>query len=240
MGRKKMPIQKLDTENARRVTYSKRRPGLLKKARDLSILCDTDLALVMFSPTEKPTLCLGHNNTLSSVVEKLSHMTFEERVKKQADSVESLMKMYKKDDQEVDPKRFSLEENDKLEELKEELKELQEELAEKNEKLRKWLNPDDIDDPVVIQDMDDKLVEYLKRLELRKASRNQWTPGSSVVQHKPHGNPNMGLAQRDIGGEDRFHESICAQNENAGGQGLEGNPEALTGLISRSPLITGE
>lgn len=48
---------------ARQTKYSKRKIGILKKARELAVLCDTDLALLMFSPTGKPSLCVGQNKS---------------------------------------------------------------------------------------------------------------------------------------------------------------------------------
>lgn len=59
MGRVKLKIKRLENNSGRQVTYSKRRSGILKKAKELSILCDIDLILIMFSPTDKPTICIG-------------------------------------------------------------------------------------------------------------------------------------------------------------------------------------
>ncbi|KAK8949828.1 MADS-box transcription factor 16 [Platanthera guangdongensis] len=59
MGRVKLKIKRLENLSGRQVTYSKRRAGILKKTKELSILCDIDILLLMFSPTGKPTLCLG-------------------------------------------------------------------------------------------------------------------------------------------------------------------------------------
>ncbi|CAA2935137.1 MADS-box protein JOINTLESS-like isoform X4 [Olea europaea var. sylvestris] len=53
MVREKIPIKKIDNTSARQVTFSKRRKGLLKKAKELSVLCDADLALIIFSSTGK-------------------------------------------------------------------------------------------------------------------------------------------------------------------------------------------
>ncbi|OIS96004.1 mads-box transcription factor 1 [Nicotiana attenuata] len=49
MGRKKVEIKRIGDKNSRQVTFSKRRKGLLKKAKELSILCDADVAVVVFS-----------------------------------------------------------------------------------------------------------------------------------------------------------------------------------------------
>nr|AXR70637.1 MADS-box 15 [Momordica dioica] len=53
MGRVKLQIKRIENTTNRQVTYSKRRNGLIKKAYELSILCDIDIALLMFSPTDR-------------------------------------------------------------------------------------------------------------------------------------------------------------------------------------------
>lgn len=59
MGRVKLKIKRLDNTNGRQATYAKRKNGIMKKANELSILCDIDIVLLMFSPTGKPSLCGG-------------------------------------------------------------------------------------------------------------------------------------------------------------------------------------
>lgn len=53
MVREKIQIKKIDNATARQVTFSKRRRGLFKKADELSVLCDADVALIIFSSTKK-------------------------------------------------------------------------------------------------------------------------------------------------------------------------------------------
>ncbi|KAI7732812.1 hypothetical protein M8C21_014058 [Ambrosia artemisiifolia] len=53
MAREKIKIKKIDNATARQVTFSKRRRGLFKKAEELSVLCDADVALIIFSSTGK-------------------------------------------------------------------------------------------------------------------------------------------------------------------------------------------
>ncbi|KAK1435449.1 hypothetical protein QVD17_01212 [Tagetes erecta] len=53
MARQKIKIRRIDNIAARQVTFSKRRRGLLKKAQELAILCDADVALIIFSATGK-------------------------------------------------------------------------------------------------------------------------------------------------------------------------------------------
>jgi hypothetical protein len=51
MGRGKIVIRRIDNPTSRQVTFSKRRNGLLKKAKELSILCDAEVGLIVFSST---------------------------------------------------------------------------------------------------------------------------------------------------------------------------------------------
>nr|BAR64284.1 short vegetative phase-like protein 2 [Gentiana triflora var. japonica] len=53
MARDKIQIKKIDNATARQVTFSKRRRGLFKKAQELAVLCDADVALIIFSSTGK-------------------------------------------------------------------------------------------------------------------------------------------------------------------------------------------
>ncbi|KAL5705499.1 Agamous-like MADS-box protein agl17 [Ranunculus cassubicifolius] len=53
MGRGKIVIRRIANMTSRQVTFSKRRNGLLKKAKELAILCDAEVGLVIFSSTGK-------------------------------------------------------------------------------------------------------------------------------------------------------------------------------------------
>ena len=47
--RGKIEIKRIENTTSRQVTFCKRRNGLLKKAYELSVLCDAEVALVIFS-----------------------------------------------------------------------------------------------------------------------------------------------------------------------------------------------
>ncbi|GLJ26995.1 hypothetical protein SUGI_0528960 [Cryptomeria japonica] len=53
MGRGKIEIKKIENITNRQVTFSKRKGGLRKKAHELSVLCDAEVALIVFSSTGK-------------------------------------------------------------------------------------------------------------------------------------------------------------------------------------------
>ncbi|XP_022864782.1 MADS-box transcription factor 23-like isoform X2 [Olea europaea var. sylvestris] len=70
MGRGKIVIQRIDNSTSRQVTFSKRRNGLLKKAKELAILCDAEVGLIIFSSTEK--LYEYSSTSVKSVIERYS------------------------------------------------------------------------------------------------------------------------------------------------------------------------
>lgn len=53
MVRGKTELRRIENATSRQVTFSKRRNGLLKKAFELSVLCDAQVALIVFSPRGK-------------------------------------------------------------------------------------------------------------------------------------------------------------------------------------------
>ncbi|KAG6474434.1 hypothetical protein ZIOFF_068369 [Zingiber officinale] len=73
MVREKIQIRKIDNTAARQVTFSKRRRGLFKKASELSVLCDADVALIVFSSTGK--LFEFCSSSMKQILEKHSSHT---------------------------------------------------------------------------------------------------------------------------------------------------------------------
>ncbi|KAG6678612.1 hypothetical protein I3842_14G089100 [Carya illinoinensis] len=49
MGRGKVQMKRIEDKTSRQVTFSKRKGGLMKKARELAMLCDVEVALMIFS-----------------------------------------------------------------------------------------------------------------------------------------------------------------------------------------------
>ncbi|WOL19980.1 MADS-box protein SVP [Canna indica] len=79
MVREKIQIKKIDNTAARQVTFSKRRRGLFKKAAELSVLCDADVALIVFSSTGK--LFEFCSSSMQQILEK--HGTHSKNLEKQ-------------------------------------------------------------------------------------------------------------------------------------------------------------
>ncbi|KAJ0667605.1 putative transcription factor MADS-MIKC family [Helianthus annuus] len=53
MGRGKVELKRIQDKVSRQVSFTKRRNGLMKKAHELSVLCDVDLAVFVFSGRNK-------------------------------------------------------------------------------------------------------------------------------------------------------------------------------------------
>ncbi|KAK4589449.1 hypothetical protein RGQ29_020145 [Quercus rubra] len=68
IGRGKIEIKRIENTTNRQVTFCKRRNGLLKKAYELSVLCDAEVALIVFSTRGR--LYEYANNSVKSTIER--------------------------------------------------------------------------------------------------------------------------------------------------------------------------
>ncbi|KAH6758900.1 hypothetical protein C2S51_019135 [Perilla frutescens var. frutescens] len=78
MGRVKLQIKKIENTTNRQVTFSKRRNGLIKKAYELSVLCDVDVALIMFSPSGRVSIFSG-NASIEEIMARYVNLPEHER-----------------------------------------------------------------------------------------------------------------------------------------------------------------
>ncbi|XP_024978591.1 agamous-like MADS-box protein AGL21 [Cynara cardunculus var. scolymus] len=68
MARGKITIRRIDDTTSRQVTFSKRRNGLLKKAKEIAILCDAQVGAIVFSSTGK--LSEFSSTSMKSVIQR--------------------------------------------------------------------------------------------------------------------------------------------------------------------------
>ncbi|KAK3222815.1 hypothetical protein Dsin_009840 [Dipteronia sinensis] len=69
MGRGRVELKRIENKINRQVTFAKRRNGLLKKAYELSVLCEAEVALIIFSSRGK--LCeFCSNSSMAKTLEK--------------------------------------------------------------------------------------------------------------------------------------------------------------------------
>nr|AFP17799.1 transcription factor PI [Hedyosmum orientale] len=113
MGRGKIEIKRIENTANRQVTYSKRRNGLVKKAREISILCDAKVSLVVFATSGKMSEFVSPSTTLIEFLEKYQnnsgkrlwdakheqHLSAEiDRIKKENDSMQIELRHLKGED----------------------------------------------------------------------------------------------------------------------------------------------
>ena len=53
MGRGKTEIKRIENISNRQVTYSKRKNGIIKKAKEITVLCDANVSLVICGSSGK-------------------------------------------------------------------------------------------------------------------------------------------------------------------------------------------
>ncbi|KAE8687759.1 MADS-box protein FBP24 [Hibiscus syriacus] len=75
MGRGKIPIKRIENQTTRQVTFSKRRAGLLKKTHELSVLCDAQIGLIIFSSTGKMCQYCTEPYRMEHIIERYQKVT---------------------------------------------------------------------------------------------------------------------------------------------------------------------
>ncbi|KAL7165255.1 hypothetical protein ACSBR2_041026 [Camellia fascicularis] len=88
MVRGKTEMKRIENATSRQVTFSKRRSGLLKKAFELSVLCDAEVALIIFSP--KGRLYEFSNSSISKTIERYQRNTKEQEGSGRKEAEENL------------------------------------------------------------------------------------------------------------------------------------------------------
>ncbi|KAM4602900.1 myocyte-specific enhancer factor 2A-like isoform 2-T2 [Polymixia lowei] len=90
MGRKKIQITRIVDERNRQVTFTKRKFGLMKKAYELSVLCDCEIALIIFNSSNK--LFQYASTDMDKVLLKYTEYNEPHESRTNADIVEALNK----------------------------------------------------------------------------------------------------------------------------------------------------
>uniref|UniRef100_A0A8C5TG61 Myocyte enhancer factor 2C n=1 Tax=Malurus cyaneus samueli TaxID=2593467 RepID=A0A8C5TG61_9PASS len=101
MGRKKIQITRIMDERNRQVTFTKRKFGLMKKAYELSVLCDCEIALIIFNSTNK--LFQYASTDMDKVLLKYTEYNEPHESRTNSDIVEALHKKENKGCESPDP-----------------------------------------------------------------------------------------------------------------------------------------
>nr|ABG90946.1 PI1 [Streptochaeta angustifolia] len=120
MGRGKIEIKRIENSTNRQVTFSKRRNGILKKAREISVLCDAEVGVVVFSSAGKLYDYCSPKTTLPKILEKYQansgkilwdekHKSLSaeiDRIKKENDNMQIELRHLKGEDLTLQPKEL--------------------------------------------------------------------------------------------------------------------------------------
>ncbi|XP_022857288.1 MADS-box protein 04g005320-like isoform X1 [Olea europaea var. sylvestris] len=93
MGRGKVELKRIENKINRQVTFAKRRNGLLKKAYELSVLCDAEVGLIIFSSSGKLyEFC--SSSSMSKTIERYQRCSYEAYKMNQSSSDGQQQSMY--------------------------------------------------------------------------------------------------------------------------------------------------
>ena len=170
MGRVKLEIKRIENTTNRQVTFSKRRNGLIKKAYELSILCDIDIALIMFSPSNRHSHFSGKRR-IEDVITRYINLPDQER-DKGIQNKEYLLRMLQQLRSENDIALHMSnpgEINTEIKELQQEVSKLQQQLQMAEEQIRIY-EPDPLKmtSMAEIESTEKNVVETLSRVMQRK------------------------------------------------------------------------
>ncbi|CAJ1939810.1 unnamed protein product [Sphenostylis stenocarpa] len=180
MGRVKLKIKRLENMNGRQATYAKRKNGIMKKAAELSILCDIDIILLMFAPNGKPSVCRGRRSNLEEVITKFAQLTPQERAKRKLETLEVLKKTFKKLDHDVNIQEFLGTSSQTIEvcfsesltdigqDLSNQARLLQTQISETHKRLSQWTEFDKITNVEQLGQMENSIRESLNQIRNRK------------------------------------------------------------------------
>ncbi|KAF8100842.1 hypothetical protein N665_0214s0003 [Sinapis alba] len=181
MGRVKLKIKKLENTNGRQATFAKRKNGILKKAHELSILCDIDLILLMFSPGGKASLCCGRRS-IEEVIAKFSQVAPEERTKKKVESLETLKKTFLKLDHNVNIRELIASSNSTTEDLSTQASILQARISDIHGRLSYWTELDKINNVDHLGQLEISIRQSLDQLRAHKEHLGQQQQQQQAMQ----------------------------------------------------------
>uniref|UniRef100_A0A7N0UDY4 Uncharacterized protein n=1 Tax=Kalanchoe fedtschenkoi TaxID=63787 RepID=A0A7N0UDY4_KALFE len=78
MGRGRVELKRIENKINRQVTFSKRRTGLVKKAHEISVLCDAEVALIIFSGKGK-MFEYSTDSCMEKILERYERHSYAER-----------------------------------------------------------------------------------------------------------------------------------------------------------------
>ncbi|XP_031388442.1 agamous-like MADS-box protein AGL104 isoform X2 [Punica granatum] len=183
MGRVKLQIKRIENPTNRQVTFSKRRNGLIKKAYELSILCDIDIALIMFSTSQRVSHFSGRKR-IEDVLTRYIDMPDHDRggIIQNKEYLISALKKLKTENEIALQLANPVEPNPNLEELQQEITNLQHQLQMAEDQLRIY-EPDPL--TFTLQDETDASEKNLLDTLARVTERKKYLLGGQSSTYDP-------------------------------------------------------
>ncbi|RZC14973.1 Agamous-like MADS-box protein AGL66 isoform B [Glycine soja] len=187
MGRVKLPIKKIENTTNRQVTFSKRRNGLIKKAYELSVLCDVDVALIMFSPSGRATFFSG-NKSIEEILERYVNLSEGEHGRMHnKEHIQKLLSKLKDEAGQICQAPSSMTSDSQIEDLRREIFTCKSQLEEMEKRLRIFEgDPSEITTLSEAEYREYVLRDTLKQVQLRKCVLEEY---NSHATHSPQGDP---------------------------------------------------
>ncbi|XP_070030639.1 MADS-box protein AGL42-like isoform X4 [Nicotiana sylvestris] len=95
MVRGKVQMKRIENATSRQVTFSKRRNGIMKKAYELSVLCDAEVAVIIFS--QKGRLYEFSSSSMQKTIERYRENTKEPLISNNSIEMEHHMEHLKEE-----------------------------------------------------------------------------------------------------------------------------------------------
>ncbi|XP_024977146.1 agamous-like MADS-box protein AGL104 isoform X1 [Cynara cardunculus var. scolymus] len=183
MGRVKLQIKKIENTTNRQVTFSKRRNGLIKKAYELSVLCDVDVALIMFSPSGRASIFSG-NRSIEEIMARYINLPEHERGRLQnQEYLERALGRLKGEaqDHHIQNHASPASGDSQLEEIQQEIIRCKSQLLEMEKRLRIFEgNPSEITTMCEAEYREQILEETLKHVRVRKQVLEKYNSSMEV------------------------------------------------------------
>ncbi|XP_039161164.1 agamous-like MADS-box protein AGL82 [Eucalyptus grandis] len=87
MGRRKLVLELIPNEKARRITYEKRKKGMMKKAQEFTTLCGVDTCMIIYGPagsaaTTEPEIWPASPEKVKCIIERYMSKGADRRAKR--------------------------------------------------------------------------------------------------------------------------------------------------------------
>ncbi|KAM1435136.1 hypothetical protein ACFX2I_043139 [Malus domestica] len=186
MGRVKLQIKRIENTTNRQVTFSKRRNGLIKKAYELSVLCDVDVALIIFSSSGRLSLFSG-NKSIEEILARYINLPANRRGRQlNQEFLQSVLgKLWREVDQTYQATSpMSGTDSDQLEEIQQDIVCCKSKLEEMGNRLRIF-EGEDLSEIRTLHEAEYReqiLEETLKRLRVRKQVLEEYDSYATILQ----------------------------------------------------------